>query len=82
MTDEELHGRIRVQVALARMDGYEIDRKQLRFNTLVSVARRYEAIGASALCGLREALDACVVGDQMHIPGGSTETLVYDWMLP
>lgn len=78
--DEELHGRLRVQVALARMEGYKLDKKQLRFNALVAAARRYERLGANVLSGLQEALDACVYGDPMHIPGGSVETLVYDWM--
>lgn len=69
-----------VQVALARMDGYKLDKKQLRFNTLVAVARRYESLGANVLSGLQEALDACIYGDPTHVPGGSIETLVYDWM--
>lgn len=68
---EMMHGTARVQIALARMDGHAIDKKCCRFNDIVETAVQYGLLGGSfkegaAWAGLREALDACMLGDPMH----------------
>lgn len=81
---EQMHGHARVQLALARMDGHKIDKRVARFNELVEAARRYAACGSGdetvAWGGLRDAIDACIVGDPMHT-GESALGLVPDWMI-
>lgn len=82
---EELHGVARVQVALARMDGAQIDKRVCRFNEIVETAIRYGMCGATfspsvVRAGLQEAIDCCVIGDPMHT-GASCLSLVPDWMI-
>ena len=79
---EQLHGVARVQVALARMDGHKFDKSQLRFNDIVHVAVSYPKMGA-ATCydGMREAIDACIIGNDMHVPNGSVLSLAPSWMI-
>jgi hypothetical protein len=83
-TISKLHGEARLQVTLAKMDGYKIDKKVCRFNEIVSVAFRYGQCGGDessvVVAGLREAIDCCVVGDPMHT-GESCTSLVSDWMI-
>lgn len=83
---ERLHGEARLQIALAQMDGHQIDKKVCRYNELIETAIRYGLCDttfreAVVFAGLREAIDCCVVGDPMHIPKGSCRALVPDWML-
>ena len=74
MTDEELFARVRaIHDALKLLHdeclGPKIDKKLFRFNDVVATARRYEAEGAGLQAGLREAVQCCVVGHSMHVPG-------------
>lgn len=83
---EYLHGISRLQIHLAKMDGCRVDKKICRFNDIVDTAIKYGRLGENfspvhAVSGLKEVLDACIVGDPMHYEGGYVTGIVYDWML-
>ncbi len=44
---EELHGTIRLQVALAKLEGYKIDKKLMRYDSLVDLALQYGAMSTT-----------------------------------
>jgi len=80
-TEEYLHGKVRLHVALGKMGGFVFDKKQTRFNEIVNEVQKYVSLGVNADVALFDVLPACIVGDQMHVPNGSVSTIVYDWML-
>jgi hypothetical protein len=64
-----------------------LDKKQLRWNGIVAVGVHYARCGNSAdieiaKAGIRDAVDACTIGNSMHIPGGSVLTMIQLWMEP
>ena len=83
---DELHIMARELVASAIDRGAVMDKKQLRYNDIVECGKRYAESGAAfsddvAREGVKEAVRACVVGDPMHVKGGSVLDLVPDWMI-
>lgn len=64
----ELHVRARLQVALARMDGHQIDKSCMRFNDIVAEAMQWGGLGkvfSPAMARdalLTETIDQCVIG--------------------
>ena len=81
MTEDEIHIRARAEVLRRKASGVQFDKKQLRFNDIVFTALRYGETPALRKAGMNEAIDACVIGDPMHVPGGSVCDIVDSWML-
>lgn len=87
-TAETMHGLARLHLALAKMDGHQIDKRAARFNSIVEEALKYGRMAKDgfsadlAFAGLGDCLDACIIGDPMHVPGKGVCGIVYDWMLP
>jgi len=71
-----------VEQIKTRENAPRFDKKQLRFNDIVDVGAFYGAIGACPRDGVREAVEACIVGDPAHVPGGSVRSMIYPWMVP
>ena len=85
MTPEQMHGEARLQIALAKMEGHQIDKKICRFNDIVQCATRCGMCGEifdtdASVSGLREAIDACIIGDPMHTGCGPSE-IIPEWMI-
>lgn len=87
MIDEEkLHSYARERVTALKAVGVVFDKKQLRFNDIVDVGLFYAACGDNVstdivYAGICDAVDACIPENPMHIPKGSVQTMIQDWMM-
>lgn len=83
---EYLLGVVRLQIALAKMEGVELDKKATRYNDMVDSAIMWASFGESfssekAEYFLRkETIGFCIVGDTMHT-GEPFDFDNYRWML-
>lgn len=83
---EKMHVRARKLISEHEQNGKKIDKKQCRYNDIVETAMLYGFCAvpfseSAAWDGLKEAVSACVIGDPMHVPGGSVTCLVPNWMV-
>ena len=77
-TESELHIIARKLVS-DEFAGRRFDKKMLRYNDIVTVGLRYQseiARPGSAEDGIREAVQCCVVGHDMHVKGRGPLTLL------
>jgi hypothetical protein len=86
MIDEsKLHELARAEVDRHKARGALFDKKALRFNDIVAAGVHYSRCGAIqrqgvAEDGVREAVEACVIGSAMHVPGRGPLTMIQTWM--
>lgn len=72
MDREQLHGEARLQVALGKMEKFAFDKSLTRWNDIVETALFYHDRRA----GLIEAIECCIIGHDMHVPGRGPLTMI------
>jgi hypothetical protein len=72
MDHEQIHGEARLQVALAKMEGHKFDKALTRWNDIVETAEFYN----NPRDGLTEAIECCIIGNVMHVPGRGPLTMI------
>ena len=90
LNEQRLHQYARAIVQEHKARGVIFDKKQLRFNDIVLVGKRYSEMLSDghehrihdvAMGGVRDAVDACIKGSDMHVVGGSVLSLAPEWMI-
>lgn len=81
----ELTGMIALHVALARMEGYVIDKKACRYNNMAEYAMHCGRCASPfsrkvAFSALDDAVSTAIVGSPMHVAGTPVDVSGYAWM--
>lgn len=87
LTPDALHIEARRYADERKAAGAVFDKKHLRFNDIVDVGFFFADCGAIpslelAISGVREAVDACVIGDPQYIKGRGPLSMMQPWMRP
>jgi hypothetical protein len=80
MTRDQVQGMCALHTALAKMDGYKIDKLAARFSAMADYCEHVAACGGGPIEFLPDAVATAIVGDLMHIPGRPFDRAPWRWM--
>lgn len=82
---DELQGMAALHVTLAKMDGYDVDKKAARFSAMAGYMMFAGGCSApfsekAARASLSDAVLSACRGDPMHVEGMAIDMSQYQWM--
>ena len=81
ITRDQLQGMAALHTALAKMDGYKIDKKAARYSAMADYMEHVATCGsANPLSALSEAVLTAVSSDPMNIPVQPFDRSKWRWM--